>query len=103
MKNAAGVWKFNKQLGSCVSDDQAGSNPGCKNLDEMIPVDSGLDINCKINKGQLICNLDCPDGTFFMGKDGKMKWNTVTLGNQTLKLVTSETEEVSLQTLNRLL
>ena len=48
------------------------ANPGCKNLDEMIPVDSGLDINCKINKGQLICNLDCPDGTFFMGKDGKM-------------------------------
>ena len=80
MKNAAGVWKFNKQLGSCVTIpddipvDQEDGNPGCKSLGQMIPENSNLDIACDINgKGQFICKLDCPEGTFFMGKEGKMR------------------------------
>ena len=76
MKNAAGIWKFNKQFGSCVAkpdDQESVGNPGCKNLDQMIPQNSGLDITCRINgQEQFICNLDCPEGTFFMGKDGKL-------------------------------
>ena len=81
MKNAAGIWKFNKQVGSCkaIPDDQESvGNPGCKNLDQMVPENSGLDITCRINgQEQFICNLDCPEGTFFMGKDGKLKWPLV--------------------------
>ena len=80
MKNAAGIWNFNKEFGSCQpkSDDQDGEgsdgNPGCKNLDVMIPVDSGLGIGCKVNaKGQFVCNLDCPEGTNFMGKEGELR------------------------------
>merc|ERR1712135_164114 len=47
-------------------------NPGCKNLEDMIPEDSGLEIGCKVNgKQQFICKLECPEGTNFMGKDGK--------------------------------
>ena len=38
----------------------------------MIPEDSGLEIGCKVNgKQQFICKLECPEGTNFMGKDGK--------------------------------
>ena len=49
-------------------------NPGCKDLDDMIPEDSGLEIGCKVNgKKQFICKLECPEGTNFMGKDGKPK------------------------------
>merc|ERR1712147_305241 len=92
-KNKKGIWKFNKPLGTCVDaedkpeddeekpDDQEDENeepvdevesPGCKNLNEMIPEDSGLEIGCKVNgKEQLVGKLECPEGTNFMGKDGK--------------------------------
>merc|ERR1712227_1167581 len=92
-KNKKGIWKFNKPLGTCVDgedkpeddeekpDDEEEENeepvdevenPGCKNLEDMIPEDSGLEIGCKVNgKQQFICKLECPEGTNFMGKDGK--------------------------------
>ena len=106
-KNKNGVWKWNKEFGSCVecgddcpvvempefekpedeedkpedeeekpedeNEEPADEAPTCKDLDEMIPEDSGLEIGCKVNaKEQFVCKLECPEGTNFMGKDGKI-------------------------------
>jgi len=92
VKDDEGNFAFNKALGKCVGGDEneeekpedgedenkpvdeeeAAENPGCKNLDDMLSEDAGLDVGCKINKkNQFICALTCPEGTNFNGKDGK--------------------------------
>jgi len=86
-KNKKGIWKWNKPLGTCVGaedmpeddeekPDEDGNeepvdgeepvdeveNPGCKNLEDMIPEDSGLAIGCKVNgREQFLCNLKSPE------------------------------------------
>ena len=115
-KNKNGVWKWNKEFGTCVEcgddcpvvempefekpeepedeeekpedeeekpedeeekpedeNEEPADEPTCKDLNEMIPEESGLGIECKVNaKEQTVCKLECPEGTNFMGKDGKI-------------------------------
>jgi len=114
IKDDAGAFAFNKELGSCdacpaegcpemekpsggkptggkptggkptgdkptgdkpTGDKPTGEKPPageCKDFAGMLGADSVLTATCAANDaGKMACDVQCPDGTFFMGKDGK--------------------------------
>ena len=86
IKNADRTFSWNKRLGTCSgSTDDSGTdepevvvpepnddaNPGCKDPNTMI-TDENLSSVCKLNSdGKYQCKLQCADGLFFNGKDGR--------------------------------
>merc|ERR1712227_382829 len=87
IKNDDGTFAFNKELGTCDAcpdegcpemgkpDKPSGGKPPageCKDFATMLGDDSVFTTECAANDaGKMSCDVQCPDGTFFMGKDGK--------------------------------
>merc|ERR1712156_354741 len=67
-KDDDGNFAFNKVLGTC----DACPDEECKDFATMLGEDSVLTATCAENDaGKMACDVQCPDGQLFMGKEGK--------------------------------
>merc|ERR1711937_430433 len=81
------TFSFNKTLGSCDAcpeegcpesdkpNKPSGDKPTageCKDFAKMLGEDSVFTVDCAENDaGKMACDVSCPEGTLFMGKEGK--------------------------------